>query len=70
MADRGAAGSARGSTILRLGLVALVFLAPGLASAWSPSTEAVAPFLALAGFAAAFDWSLRRDLEAGLRVRR
>jgi hypothetical protein len=60
----------RGSTILRLGLVLLLFLGPGVTSAWAPSTESVAPFLALAGFAAAFDWSLRRDLEARPHVRR
>jgi hypothetical protein len=60
----------RSSTMLRLGLVLLLFLGPGVARVWSPSTEAAAPFLALAGFAAAFDWSLRRDLSAVLHPRR
>jgi hypothetical protein len=60
----------RSSTMLRLALVLLLLLGPGVARVWSPSTEAAAPFLALAGFVAAFDWSFRRDLRAVLHPRR
>jgi hypothetical protein len=51
------------STLLRLGLVLLLIAAPVAAQALSPATAPVAPFIAVAAFLAAFDLSLRRDVE-------